>query len=121
MAGMEALVAMRERLPILFVVFNDGRYNMVHHGMRQIFGEAAPYDTPPVDFAVWAASIGLPATVVSRPGELTARPRRRSLLQGGPALIDVRDRRQRRGFAAAVESRRFSTCRCSRKQAAGGM
>src|SRR6185503_1320466 len=50
MAGMEALVAVRERLPILFLVFNDGRYNMVHHGMRQIFGEAEQYATPAVDF-----------------------------------------------------------------------
>src|SRR6478735_1174868 len=49
MAGMEALLAVRERLPILFVVFNDGRYNMVHHGMRQIFGDASGYDMPPVD------------------------------------------------------------------------
>jgi acetolactate synthase-1/2/3 large subunit len=90
MAGMEALVAMRERLPILFVVFNDGRYNMVHHGMRQIFGDAAPYDTPPVDFAVWASAVGMPAAVVTGPGELT-----RDLVDslcglGGPALIDAR-------------------------------
>ena len=61
MAGMEALVALRERLPILFVVFNDGRYNMVHHGMRQIFGAASQYDMPPVDFAAWARSFGMPA------------------------------------------------------------
>jgi acetolactate synthase-1/2/3 large subunit len=90
MAGMEALVAVRERLPVLFVVFNDGRYNMVHHGMRQIFGAAAPYDAPPVDFAAWAGALGMPAAVVSRAGELT-----RDLLdslsaQGGPALIDAR-------------------------------
>ena len=43
MSGMEALVAVRERLPVLFVVFNDGRYNMVHHGMRQIFGFDSSY------------------------------------------------------------------------------
>jgi acetolactate synthase-1/2/3 large subunit len=90
MSGMEALVAMRERLPILFVVFNDGRYNMVHHGMRQIFGDAAPYDTPPIDFAVWASAMGMPSAVVTEPGELT-----RDLVEslralGGPALIDAR-------------------------------
>jgi acetolactate synthase I/II/III large subunit len=90
MAGMEALVAIRERLPILFVVFNDGRYNMVHHGMRQIFGEAAPHDAPPVDFAAWAGALGMPAAVVTGAGELT-----RELVDslcglGGPALIDAR-------------------------------
>jgi acetolactate synthase I/II/III large subunit len=90
MSGMEALVAVRERLPILFVVFNDGRYNMVHHGMRQIFGEASAYDMPLVDFAAWAASFGMLATIVRRPGEL-ARALSDGLCEGGgPALIDAR-------------------------------
>jgi acetolactate synthase-1/2/3 large subunit len=90
MSGMEALVAMRERLPILFVVFNDGRYNMVHHGMRQIFGEADQYATPHVDFAGWARAFGMPAEVVSEPGSLTRFSVNRLLAHGGPALIDAR-------------------------------
>jgi acetolactate synthase-1/2/3 large subunit len=90
MSGMEALVAVRERLPILFVVFNDGRYNMVHHGMRQIFGAAAPYSTPPVDFAAWAASIGMPSSVVTEPGELNRFLVESLMAHGGPALIDAR-------------------------------
>jgi acetolactate synthase-1/2/3 large subunit len=90
MAGMEALVALRERLSILFVVFNDGRYNMVHHGMRQIFGAAAPYDMPRVDFARWASSFGMPAAVVAEPGELDRALVKRLLANGGPALIDAR-------------------------------
>jgi acetolactate synthase-1/2/3 large subunit len=72
MAGMEALVAVRERLPVMFVVFNDGRYNMVHHGMRQIFGNASPYASPPVDFAAWAGALGIPAVTVHAPGEVDA-------------------------------------------------
>jgi acetolactate synthase-1/2/3 large subunit len=90
MAGMEALVAMREHLPVLFVVFNDGRYNMVHHGMRQIFGDASTYDAPPIDFAAWAFSFGMPARIVSRAGELTAAVVDQLLSHGGPALIDAR-------------------------------
>lgn len=90
MAGMEALVALRERLPILFVVFNDGRYNMVHHGMCQIFGDASQYDMPPVDFAVWASSFGMPATVVTKPGEICRSLVDKLLSAGGPALIDAR-------------------------------
>jgi acetolactate synthase-1/2/3 large subunit len=90
MSGMEALVAVRERLPILFLVFNDGRYNMVHHGMRQIFGEAAPYDTPPVDFAAWARALGMPAAVVRDPGEVDRALIDELQAEGGPALIDAR-------------------------------
>lgn len=90
MAGMEALVAVRERLPILFVVFNDGRYNMVHHGMRQIFGVANQYDTPAVDFARWAESFGMPGAIVREPGELDGALVAELLASGGPALIDAR-------------------------------
>ena len=50
---------------------NDGRYNMVHHGMRQIFGAAAAYSSPPIDFSTWAGALGMPAEVISGPGELT--------------------------------------------------
>jgi acetolactate synthase-1/2/3 large subunit len=90
MAGMEALVALRERLPILFVVFNDGRYNMVHHGMKQIFGDAGHYDTPPIDFCAWSAAFGMPSAKVSRPGQLDLKLVERLLSRGGPALIDAR-------------------------------
>lgn len=90
MAGMEALVAVRERLPILFVVFNDGRYNMVHHGMRQIFGEAHDYDSPPVDFAAWAGAFGMPAHRIFHAGEVTPALVEELLRHGGPALLDVR-------------------------------
>jgi acetolactate synthase I/II/III large subunit len=90
MAGMEALVAVRERLPILFVVFNDARYNMVHHGMKQIFGDAALYDMPPIDFVQWAGSFGMPAVRVTAPGGLPAIMVDALLSHGGPALIDAR-------------------------------
>lgn len=90
MSGMEAILAVREQLPVLFVVFNDGRYNMVHHGMRQIFGEASPYATPPIDFAAWAASFGLPSMIVREPSDLTPTSLAALLSEGGPALIDAR-------------------------------
>jgi len=90
MSGMEALVAVRERLPILFVVFNDGRYNMVHHGMRQIFGEASDFATPQIDFAAWAKAFGMPARIVTDPGQITKHSIDALLAHGGPALIDAR-------------------------------
>ncbi|HEX4337798.1 MAG TPA: thiamine pyrophosphate-binding protein [Polyangiaceae bacterium] len=90
MSGAEVLVAVRERLQILYVVFNDGRYNMVHHGMRQIFGSAAPYDGPPIDFATWAKALGVPAQVVAHGGEITSGLVDSLLSDGGPALLDVR-------------------------------
>src|SRR5580658_269917 len=105
MAGMEALVAIRERLDVLFVVFNDGRYNMVHHGMRQIFGESAAYDTPPLDFEAWAHALGMPAAVVSEAGEVDRGLVEELMASGGPALIDARiDASQRIRGGGRVEA-----------------
>ena len=63
---------------------------MVHHGMRQIFGAASQYDMPPVDFAAWARSFGMPSEIVRHPDELTAELVDDLLADGGPALIDAR-------------------------------
>jgi acetolactate synthase-1/2/3 large subunit len=89
MAGMEALVAVKERLPVVFAVFNDARYNMVHHGYRSLCGREAQWDTPWVDFALWARSMGLPGLRVNHPGEITA-ARLDRLGACGPVVLDMR-------------------------------
>jgi acetolactate synthase-1/2/3 large subunit len=90
MSGMEALVAVRERLPIVFAVFNDARYNMVHHGFRTLFGREAEWNTPWVDFALWARSMGIPGLRVNHPGELSAARLDRIMADGGPVVLDMR-------------------------------
>jgi len=90
MCGMESLVAIKEKLPILFVVFNDGRYNMVHHGMRQIFGEAEQYGTVPIDFSIWASSFGLKSKVVKTISDIDYDAIRSVLNAREPYLLDVR-------------------------------
>jgi acetolactate synthase-1/2/3 large subunit len=90
MVGMEALVAVRERLSVIFAVFNDARYNMVFHGYKQIFGREVPWDSPWIDFVGWAKSIGMPGMRIHRPGEIDARLFERLTAHGGPALLDIR-------------------------------
>lgn len=90
MAGMEALVAMRERLPIVYAVFNDARYNMVYHGFKFVFGRDAEWDTPWIDFAAWARAIGMPGVRITRPGEITAAMLDRLTAPGLPAVLDIR-------------------------------
>lgn len=90
MVGMEVLVAIRERLPIVFCVFNDGRYNMVYHGFRSLTGHDAPWDTPPVDFVLWAQSMGALALRIERPGELTAERLDSAARGDAPIVLDVR-------------------------------
>lgn len=89
MSGMEILTAKKMGLPIIYAVFNDSRYNMVHHGMKQLFGAAENYDVPEVDFAAWARAMGVPAATVRIGGQITRNLIDALLLQGGPALLDI--------------------------------
>ncbi len=95
MAGGELLVALKEKLPVVFAVFNDARYNMVYHGYKQVFGREAPWETPWVDFAGWARSLQIASIRINHPGEITP-----SLLEAmtarGPALLDIRIERDTR-------------------------
>jgi acetolactate synthase-1/2/3 large subunit len=95
MAGMEVLVALKERLHILFAVFNDARYNMVYHGYRQVFGREAPFETPWIDFAGWANALQVPSARINHPGEITP-SLVTALLRRGPAVLDIRIDRQQR-------------------------
>ena len=107
MSGMEILTSVKHELPVLYAVFNDSRYNMVHHGMKQIFGEADAYEAPQVDFAAWAASMGVPSQTITRGGQINAELIRRLMVQGGPAVLDIRiDRETRVKAGGRVEALR---------------
>jgi acetolactate synthase-1/2/3 large subunit len=96
MCGMELLVAVKERLPIVYAVFNDARYNMVYHGYKQLYGREAEWETPWVDFAGWARAMGVPAITVHHPGQIQPQTIANLSAWGGPVLLDVRiDRSQR--------------------------
>jgi acetolactate synthase-1/2/3 large subunit len=74
----------------VYAVFNDSRYNMVHHGMKQIFGDADAYDTLPVDFSAWARAMNIPSATITRSGQITRRLLDQLQMEGGPALLDIR-------------------------------
>ncbi|HEX3773844.1 MAG TPA: thiamine pyrophosphate-binding protein [Polyangiaceae bacterium] len=96
MVGMEALVALKYRLPIVFAVFNDARYNMVYHGYRQVFGREAQWESPWTDFAAWARSMGMVGLRVNHPGEISGEQLARLRELGVPTVLDIRiDREQR--------------------------
>ncbi|MCA9633049.1 MAG: thiamine pyrophosphate-binding protein [Myxococcales bacterium] len=90
MAGMELLVAAKERLPVIFAVFNDARYNMVYHGYKQVFGREAQWSTDFVDFAAWARSMGVTGVRVNHPGEIRSELFERLYELSGPAVLDIR-------------------------------
>lgn len=90
MVGMEALVALKYRLPIVYAVFNDARYNMVFHGYRQVFGRQAEWDSPWTDFAAWARSMGMAGLRVNHPGEIDAEQLARLREARVPVVLDIR-------------------------------
>ena len=90
MAGSELLVAAKLRLPIVYAVFNDARYNMVYHGYKQQFGDEAPWDTPWVDFVGWAKSMGMPGMRIDRPGQITKALLDELTASGLPVVLDIR-------------------------------
>jgi len=107
MSGMEILTAKKLGLPVVYAVFNDSRYNMVYHGMRQIFGAALDHSTPDVDFAAWARAMDIPAAIIRTAGELTPELARDLRSSGGPILLDLRiDRDVRVRAGGRVEALR---------------
>lgn len=106
MMGSEVLVAVRERLPIVFAVFNDARYNMVHHGMKQLYGHARQWaGGPMIDFVKWGDAMGVTSRRIERAGELTAHSLANLRADGGPVLLDIRiDRDVRLAGAGRVEA-----------------
>ena len=90
MAGMEALVALEHRLPIVFAVFNDARYNMVYHGYRQVYGREAKWETGWIDFAAWARSMNMAGVRINHPGEITRESLERLRAAKVPVILDIR-------------------------------
>lgn len=90
MNGMEILVAKKRKLPVIYAIFNDGRYNMVYHGFKTLYEYEHDWDTPPIDFTAWAASMGINAFTIEHPGDLTETMINESLKNPGPLVLDIR-------------------------------
>jgi acetolactate synthase-1/2/3 large subunit len=87
MYGSELATAVQHRVPTTFVIFNDSRLNMVHHGMRDVYGVTPDFSTQTVDFVGLAKSVGADGYLVRTTDELAA------AIQApvdGPLVLDVR-------------------------------
>jgi acetolactate synthase-1/2/3 large subunit len=92
MTSAEILVAQAHRLPVVYAIFNDARYNMVFHGYRLTHGREASWSTEYVDFVKWASAFGVPGKIIERPGEITS-ALLDELMASGPAILDIRQDR----------------------------
>lgn len=75
MYSIQALwTAAQMKLPITYVIANNGGYQIIKDRLRQLAPNAAyigmDFDEPPIDFVQLAASMGVKSLTVSQPGEL---------------------------------------------------
>ena len=88
--------AVREQLPVLFAVVNNRQYLILKRYLRGMEGETARTGRfvgmdlvdPPVDFVALATSMGVPATLVERAGDVGDAVRA-ALAAGGPHLLEL--------------------------------
>lgn len=87
----ELLTCVEQRLPVVFAVMNDGRWNMVEHGFRTVYG-AVPdgFVSAVADFAAAAKSVGAIGMRLSRPDDLDAGSLRAAARLRRPVVLDVR-------------------------------
>ena len=87
--NIELNTAAKSGVPAVWIVLNDGRYNMCHQGMAALdMAGQADACFPPVDFAGLANAMGVPGIRVEREADIAA-ALSTALAAAGPFLVDV--------------------------------
>lgn len=87
MNGSDLATCVQHGIALTFVVVNDARLNMVHHGMMDLFGATPDFSTQLIDIAAMAKSVGADGHIVQNRGELESALMTTST---GPVVLDVR-------------------------------
>jgi acetolactate synthase-1/2/3 large subunit len=87
----EVLTCVEQGIDVVLVVLNDGRYNMIHHGFRTVFGRS-PSGLPArtADLAGVASELGAIGVAIRTPDELEPVRLRALADKGRPLVLDVR-------------------------------
>jgi acetolactate synthase-1/2/3 large subunit len=89
MTGNEMITAVDRRLPILFIVSNNGSYGSIRiHQERHYPGRVSGTTLTNPDFVAVARAFGLPARLVTRPDEIDDAVRA-GLAADGTSFIEV--------------------------------
>ncbi|MCP3029378.1 thiamine pyrophosphate-dependent enzyme [Halobacillus sp. A5] len=90
MHGMELLTAKEYGIPVLFVVMNNARLGMVHHGHALQYKRAHNrFSQEPVDISALAHILGVPSVRVDKIEDLHQDAVDSLLNQDGPALLEI--------------------------------
>lgn len=89
MHGMEVATAVKYNIPVIWVVFNDGRLNMVYQAEElQKRGGLDSYDFPRLDIAALANSLGATGIRITSPDEIKP-VIHKCLKDNKPVVLDV--------------------------------
>jgi thiamine pyrophosphate-dependent acetolactate synthase large subunit-like protein len=84
----EISTAVKYKIPAIWIVLNDARYNMCHQGMKILGLKGADATLPPTNFAMIARGMGAEAIVVVRESDIEA-ALEQAIASAVPFLIDV--------------------------------
>ncbi|CPR16683.1 thiamine pyrophosphate-binding protein [Brenneria goodwinii] len=84
----EVSTAVRYQLPAIWLIMNDGVYNMCRQGLRLLGHPPLDCVIPQVDFSLFAKALGADGVRVTQADELET-SLRAAILKGVPAVIDV--------------------------------
>jgi thiamine pyrophosphate-dependent acetolactate synthase large subunit-like protein len=87
----EILTCAESGIGVIFACFNDGRWNMIHHGFRSVYGRLPPaLPSRIADLAAVAAGFGAIGATIRRPEELQPERLRRFAGSTRPVVLDIR-------------------------------
>ncbi|MBN3925577.1 scytonemin biosynthesis protein ScyA [Nostoc sp. NMS4] len=84
----EISTAVKYKIPAIWIVLNDARYNMCHQGMKILGLKGADATLPPTNFAMIARGMGAEAIVVVRESDIEP-ALEQAIASNVPFLIDV--------------------------------
>lgn len=80
--------AVRRKLNIVHLIWNDGRYNMVEFQEEMKYGRSSGVDFGPVDFVKYADAFGAKGLRVTKPSELE-KVLKEAFATKGPVIVDI--------------------------------
>ncbi|MHC5253313.1 thiamine pyrophosphate-dependent enzyme, partial [Listeria kieliensis] len=87
-SAMELETAVRLRIPLVHLIWNDGSYDMVAFQQKMKYGKEAAVRFGGVDFVKYAESFGAKGLRVERPQDLDA-VLTEALQSEGPVIVDI--------------------------------
>jgi acetolactate synthase-1/2/3 large subunit len=88
MAGFELLTAVQEDIPVIWVIFNNGAFNVIRHFLNNMFGEAPFMTFQNPDYVKYAEACGATGFRVTTPDEFEE-AFKKALELNAPVLIDA--------------------------------